>query len=123
MTTAQIDSHIDNIRTMMRSHLRIRGKTLRAQLRKAGRLLPRAVRREAEFLVQAQDQAQHPKLARMLDMPRIDSAHQVVIDFLETIDPIERRKDRILGILGVLALNILLIGIALVVWMVWTERV
>lgn len=107
----------------MRSNLRIRGKTLPLQLRKAGRLVPRAVRREAEFLVQAQTQAQHPKLSRMVDIAHANQAHRTVVEFLDTIDPAERRKDRILGILGVLALNILLIGIALVIWMVWTDRV
>ncbi len=123
MTPDLINSHIDDIRKLMRSNLRIRGKTLSDQIRKAGRLLPRTVRQEANYLVEIQAQSQHPKLARLLDTQRTKAAHGAVVEFLETIDPKERRKDRILGILGILALNLLLIGIAVVVWLVWTDRV
>jgi len=123
MNAAQLDIWIDDVRTMLRARLSIRGKTLPAQIRKAGRLLPKAVRRDAASLAEAQTLMQNPKLARIVDTAKLEQAHQSVITYLETIDPKERRKDRLLGILGYLALNVLLFGAAFVTWLVWTDRV
>jgi len=123
MLDKRIDSQISEIRTLLRDNLSIRGKDLPTQLRKAGRLLPRRVRKDAKTLVEARGIIQNPKLARMVDQDKLNTAHRSVVDYLGTIDPSERRKDRILGFLGVIAFNVLLFGAAFVTWLVWTERV
>jgi hypothetical protein len=123
MNATLLDTQIEELRALLRTRLSIRGKTLPAQIRKAGRLLPRAVRRDATFLAEAQAMMQNPKLARMVDPAKLDLAHKSVVTFLESVDPKERRKDRLLGLLGYLALNFLLFGAAFITWLVWTERV
>lgn len=102
---------------LMAERLRIRGRTLDDKLRRARRLMPRRVAREAAYLAEAQHLCGAPKLARRIDPARLDAAHRVVTDYLRSVDPKERRKDRILGILGVVAVNILLIGGALIYYL------
>ena len=101
----------------MAERLRVRGRTLDDKLRRARRLLPRRVAREAAYLAQAQHICGAPKLARRIDPARLDAAHRAVTEYLRSVDPKERRKDRLLGILGVVAVNILLIGGALIYYL------
>ncbi|MDG1116838.1 MAG: hypothetical protein P8N72_06900 [Flavimaricola sp.] len=61
----------------------------------------------------------NPKLARMVDAEKALGARDRLTAHLMTVDPKERRKDRILGILGGLAFNLLLIGALAVIWLRW----
>lgn len=74
MTPQQLDPQIDIIRDLLASQLRIKGKSLDQQIKRAGRLLPRKVRAEAKFLVQANLLIQNPKLARMINEDRVGQA-------------------------------------------------
>ncbi len=123
MTMIDIETRIETVRGMIREKLRIRAKTLEGQTRKAGRLIPRSIRRNINELLEAQALAQHPKLSRMLDHAALDDAQTRITAFLDGIDPAERRKDKILSLLGVIAFNLLLIGALIVTWMWWTGRV
>lgn len=111
---------LDEIDALMAERLRVRGRTLADKVRKAGRLLPRAVSREAAYLAETQQFAQAPKLARRIDETRVETAYRIVAEHLKTVDPFERRKDRILGILGIVAFNILLFG-GLLIYYLWSQ--
>lgn len=88
-----LDRDISEIQTLLSERLSIRGRTLEKQVARAGRLLPKRIRTEARFLVQAQGLIQNPKLARMIDATRAGRAHGLVVEYLRGIDPNERRKD------------------------------
>lgn len=122
MNEAAILSKIGEIDALLSERLRVRGRTLGDKVRKAGRLLPRAVSREAAYLAEAEQFAQAPKLARRIDENRIETAHRVVSDYLKSVDPRERQKDRILGILGIVAFNILLFG-GLFIYFLWSQGI
>ncbi len=62
----------------------------------------------------------HPKLARQVDTASIEKAYRACERWLETVDPKERRKDRILSFLATNAFNLIVIFAAFVTWMVWT---
>ena len=104
---------------MLETQLRIKGATLDQQIKRAGRLLPRKIRAEAAFLVQANILVQNPKLARMISAERAQKAHDAVATYLRGIDPKDRIKGRILNIAGMLAFNLLLIGGLVVAYLVW----
>lgn len=116
-------SATEDISVMLRERLRVRGSTFAAQIRKAGRRLPRRVRRAAQFLIETEDLTAHPKLARMVDPDEVSTARDTIFTFLQTVDPKERRKDYLLNILGIIALNVLLIGAAIVTYLVWAGHV
>lgn len=113
-----LQPQVDEVRNLMATRLRVRGKTLGQQVRKAGRLLPRAERREAVYLAQVETVMNHPKLSRMVDATKAAKAHQRVVTFLKTVDPVDRRKGQILGLLGSLAFAAIVVFIVVVVVLV-----
>ena len=96
----------------------IGGDGFEAKLRRAGRAVPRGVRREARMLAEAERMAAHPKLMARVDEDRVERAYRRCRRWLETVDPAERRKDRVLSLLAVYAFNLALVATLLVVWMV-----
>lgn len=119
MDAATLNKHVTDISALMSQRLRVHGRTFEAQVRKAGRALPKARAREARYLVHAQTLSQNPKLIRMIDHAQVQRASVNLTDFLNTVDPNARRKDRVLAVLGVLAANVLLIGGAVITYLWW----
>jgi hypothetical protein len=103
MTEETLQNQVDEMRSLLDSQLRARGRSLDAQIRKAGRRLPRRIRNDAQVVMQAMSLIENPKLARMVDEEKIRKAGQAVIDHLKSIDPMDRFKGRILGMLGAIS--------------------
>jgi hypothetical protein len=118
MAGEMLQIQIDEVRALMETRLRVRGKTLDQQVRKAGRLLPRAERREAIYLAQAATVMQHPKLSRMVDQSKAAQAHARVTRFLNTVDPKDRAKGKLLGWLGSLAFGFIVLFMLVIVILV-----
>lgn len=114
MTSMTLQDQIAQVRALMAARLRIRGRTLDHQVRKAGRLLPRAVRRDATYLAQAASVMDHPRLAMMVDMGKAQQAYVRVTDYLETIDPKDRAKGKLLGVLGYISFVVIAVFIVTV---------
>ena len=87
---------VDEIRKLLEARLKIRGRTLEHQLSKVGRRLPRRIKLEAAVVAQADVLRQNPKLARMVDLGRVQKSANHVIPHLKTIDPKAERATRIL---------------------------
>lgn len=109
---------VDEVRAGLADKLRLRGRSLAVQVRKAGRRLPRAVRRDAVYLVQTVGLADNPKLARMIDMHRAQAAHRNILQFLETVDVNAERRAMAFQIAASVALAILVTAILLLVVLV-----
>ena len=102
---------VDEVREGLDDKLRMRGRSLDAQVRKAGRLLPRGVRHDATYLAQAVVLADNPKLARMVDMAKASRAHRNVMDFLEGYDLDARRRTTALNLVTSIAFALLVTGL------------
>ena len=109
---------VDEVRAGLAGKLRVRGRTLAVQVRKAGRRLPRGVRRDAVYLVQTIGLADNPKLIPMIDMRRAQAAHRNILQFLETVDLAAERRRIALQIVASIALAVLVTGILLLVVLV-----
>jgi len=109
---------VEEVRAGLADKLRVRGRSLAVQVRKAGRRLPRAVRRDAVYLVQTVGLADNPKLARMIDMARAQAAHRNILQFLQTVDVAAARRRIALQIIASTALAILVTGILLLIVLV-----
>ena len=96
------------ISALLENKLRIRGKSLAVQLRKAGRRLPRAVRRDARYIIQSADLTDNPKLARMVDAKKLKRAHANVVRHLETVDLSAQRRTALLNLIASIAFAILM---------------
>jgi len=110
---------ISRIEALLAQKLAIRDVPLETGLRRAGRRLPRRMRAEGRVLVQAARLAGHPKLSRRIDQTRTLRAYERLSRHLTAIDPRDMRRGRILGVLGGLAFNLLLLGAALLALALW----
>lgn len=107
------------VRREMQAKLGVQGRDLDHALRKAGRRLPGDVRKQGNALARAEFFAQNPKMARRLDAQSVETAFDRVMAHLESIDVAEDRKDRLLGVAGAVAFNLLFVVVGFVVFLWW----
>lgn len=107
---------------LLREKLGIKAQTLERGFRRAGRRLPRSVRREAAVLVRAETLMAHPKLSRQIDGTALDRAYVTVTKHLKAIDAADARLGRILSVAGTIAFNLIVVFTAFVTWMWWSGR-
>ena len=100
-----------------------RGDTLEAKLRVAGRLVPKHERRAGRVLVEAERMWENPRLRRRYGPEELAAAERTLRTWLGSVDPAERRKDVVLGVLASLAFNFLLLAGAVIGWMAWSGRI
>lgn len=103
----------------LHAKLGVKAQTLSAGMKSAGRRLPKRAHRAAGVIYEAHVHGAHPKLSRMLDGAAITSAESTLHAHLDKIDPKERRKDVVLGMLGTQALNVLAVIALVVGLMLW----
>lgn len=99
--------------------LHVRGADLATQLRRAGRLMPRHVRRDAQAVADALPLAGNPKLARRIDLPRLEASERRVMAWLKTVDPNKRRVDLAFSVLGSVGFSVFAVLVGLVAVLVW----
>ncbi len=114
MSGDQVTEYAEKIHTLLTERLRIKGRSLEAQIKKIGRRLPRKIKRDASFIAKAQGLSQNPKLARMVDPGAVKRAGDNVVAHLSEIDPKEALKDRVLWALGKVAAVVIAVFIVAV---------
>lgn len=107
------------LQRLLQEKLGVQGKSLGHALRRAGRRLPRAMRRQAAVLQRAEAMAAHPRLARQVDRRDVDAAYRALSAHLKAIDVAAARRDRLLSLAAAIAFNILVIAVGFVVWLWW----
>lgn len=106
-------------KALMREKLGVRGSDMARAVAKAKRRLPGKIYEQALLLAKAEPLSAHPKLRLTLDAPALGVAAGEVQQYLNSIDLADRRKGRILGMLGGLAFNLILFVLLLVVVLYW----
>ena len=118
------DSHdihalTSELETLLAAKLGLRHGDMMHRIDKAGRRLPKWLHRDGRLIGDAVALGAHPKLARQIDYRAVRAAHHRIRDHLKTIDPADRRRGALLGLLGSLSFNLLvMVGlvIALLKW-------
>ena len=119
MAQVSVEHLATSLEALMERRMGVGGRGLAAKLRRAGRRLPKHVRRDAQMIAEAVPVAQNPKLARQIDLARLEVAERRVAAFLRTYDRADRRKGAVLGLLGSLAFNLLTLGGIVIAVLVW----
>lgn len=86
---------------------------------KAGRRLPRGVRKDIALIAQTAQTAGNPKLAFQMPDKKVARAFERAEAHLVTIDVKDRRKDQLLKTLGALSFNLIVLFILLLVLLRW----
>lgn len=97
----------------------MRGRDLAQALRRAGRRLPRSVRKRGVALMRAETLAHNPKTARQIDAEAVERDFEAVRTYLVSLDVVELRKSRILSVTAAVAANLLAVAVMFVVWLWW----
>ncbi len=114
-----LHSRVTALETLMQEKLGVRGKTLSSRFNRAGRLLPKRIQKAGRVITDAQNTVAHPKLARLCDPKALNAAFSDVTSHLETIDPADRRRGKVLGVLGGMVFNLILLMGAIVALLLW----
>ena len=117
--TELVQEKATEVADLMKERLNVRGKDLATKLRHTGRMMPKRIKREAQFLADASALAENPKLSRMIDPERVETAHRACVGFLEGVDVADRRKGVVLGILGSVTLALVVISALVITVLVW----
>ena len=78
MTPQDIQHKADQVASLLREKLSVRGKTLGDQLARSGAVLPRRVRAKGRLLAHGATVAEHPQLAKQIDPAKVVRAHSKV---------------------------------------------
>ncbi|EBA18063.1 hypothetical protein RSK20926_20032 [Roseobacter sp. SK209-2-6] len=113
-----IFAEIEEVQALLKSHAEASGSLTEA-LKKARRRLPRRIYRQGMRLATALPLLEHPKLRFTLDQAGLVSAAKEVKAHLKEIDLADRRKGRILSVLGSMAFSILAVATLLIVVLRW----
>ena len=92
----------------MKKQLGVGGSGLEAKLKRAGRKLPRHVRKDAEFLAKTARLSVKPKLQNVVDRNHVEKARDNCLKYLKSVDQKRRRTDVLLGVLSGVALGVLI---------------
>lgn len=88
---------------------------LATMLRRRGGALPRKLRREAQLLAQADQRVDAPRLARQIDVARIERAYRALTGHLRPLGAVNRWTGSATNIAAAVCLGLLMIG-AIAVW-------
>lgn len=109
----------DELRVLMAKHLGVNAKSFKRACASAGRRIPRRLRAGAARLAEAAEMAQNPKLQRYMDAQALDADYRALRDWLGQKDLAEDRKTRRLNLAALIALQVLVIAVALIVFLNW----
>ena len=113
-----IFAELEEVQGLLRTHAEASGDFDTA-LKKARRRLPRRIYRQARKLAAAQPLLAHPKLRLTLDEVALGAAAREVKTHLRKIDLADRRRGRILSILGSMAFSVLAVVTLLIIVLRW----
>ncbi|MGB3316249.1 MAG: hypothetical protein WBB85_17745 [Albidovulum sp.] len=122
MTGVTVQEMAGQVADLMEARLGLRGDGLAAKLRRGRRVLPRNVRREAEYLVRAAEKAHLPKLQVQLDRARIDSAFEICMGHLKPLGVKARRRALFLDMLTGFGTAVFAVIVLVVIVLAWRAQ-
>ncbi|NND22926.1 MAG: hypothetical protein HKO14_12615 [Silicimonas sp.] len=103
----------------MAAQLRVRGDGLADVTEKAGRKLPRHLRRDAHVMIEAATMADHPKLARLVDEKQFRRAEKRLNRYLDRLNPAAERRGEILDLIAKIAFVFVTVVLAVFFFLLW----
>lgn len=119
MSALTIQQMADRVAQLLKERLGVGGKGLAAKMKRAGRLLPRKVRDAGKQLAVSAQKAQNPKLLGQIDMGEVTEAYDVCLKHLIAIDPVDRKRGYLAGMIGSVAFGVLVLMIAISLLLAW----
>ena len=87
--------------------------------RKVRRYFPKRIIDEMTYLAQSEEDLQHPKTMRMIDLERAERAHRDISHRAEKLDLRTDRERMVFGVLSGLAFNLIVLAAVVIGVLVW----
>ena len=120
--TLDIDGQAEALRAQMQERLGLKSKSFAHGVKRAGRRLPRRVRRAADVILKAQSLGGNPKLERRVDAKAFQAAAKEISDHLDSVDLARERTDKRLRLAALIALQVLIILALFLTWLWWSGQ-
>jgi hypothetical protein len=118
-----IDGQAEALRQQLQARLGVKSKSFAQGIKRAGRRLPRRVRRSADVILAAQALGANPKLQRRVNQKEFRAACRDISTHLDSLDLAQERRDRRLRLAALIALQVLIVSGLFVVWLWWSGRI
>jgi RIO-like serine/threonine protein kinase len=119
MSAANIQQMAAHVADLIEARLKVGGATLAEKLRRAGRRLPRNVRRNAAYLAETAQIAAVPKLMVQIDQARAAQAYDACLRHLKPLGAGARRKAIVMQVLTGVGAGIFGTAVLLLAVLVW----
>lgn len=119
MSVVTVQQMADRVSELLAQKLHVKGDTLEARLKKAGRRLPRKMREAGAVLVQATQMVRNPKLMHLVDDETVALAYDSLLRHLNTVNPNEARTTLLVGIAAHIAFSLLVVAVLVIVTLYW----
>ena len=105
-----LQDRAERLAQLMEDRLGTGGKGFGAKLKRAGRRLPRRLRRDGALIQRALELLAHPRLSRQIDQADLTRAADHFERHLRQIDPWARRRGLMLNWLAGIAFSLLVVA-------------
>lgn len=119
MSAVTIQQMADRVAQLMEERLGVRGRGLPGKVTRGGNRLPRRVRDAANELAKAAVKSRNPKLLKEIEIKGVTEAYDICVRHLAAIDPAERRRKFIGGVLSSAGFGLLVSGLLVIGFLVW----
>lgn len=119
MSGMAVQKMADRVAELMEQRLRLRGGSLAEKLRRGARLLPRKVRKNAQYLAEVSAMADIPAMQARLDHERIAEAYDICVRYLKPLGAGVRRRALMLDMLRGIWASVLVTLTLVVLVLVW----
>lgn len=123
MSVVTVQQMADRVAALLAERLRVKGDTLDARLKNAGRRLPRRVREAGEALAQAVIMIRNPKLVSQVDDETVAVAYDICVRYLKSLNPAAQRLAVLLDVVARIAFAMLVVSVLLLVVLLWREPI
>ncbi|GGD26201.1 hypothetical protein [Sinisalibacter lacisalsi] len=114
-----LDRRADKLARLIEARLDAGGTGLEAKVAHAGRRLPKYLRRELGYIVEAMRMQASPRLSRQIDWARVERAFAAAERYLRRVDPWDRRRGIALDWLAGNAFNLLIVAALVAAVIAW----
>jgi hypothetical protein len=119
MRNRTIKARNDALAHVVGEKLDVPGDDLGTVISRAGRALPRRLRKDAAYLTLTETMAGHPKLYHLVDPRRRKRAERALRAHVQDLDPARDRWDRTLGVIAGIVFGLLVFFGLLVTVLAW----
>ncbi|MCI2395211.1 hypothetical protein [Aliiroseovarius sediminis] len=114
-----LHARTERLSQLLERRLDVRGADFETKLRRAGRLLPRHLRRDGAALVEAMHLSSHPKLGRQIDAQRLAKSADALEHYLHQVDPWDRRRAVLISVASSVLFSLLVVALLVAGMIAW----